>query len=111
MHIRPFERVGPRPVPGASAGGQWWFPESGSHQGRCVVERVPPLLDGDRTVEQKGIKGHLPRVTIWPTDHKQRSDVTPPLNPPLWVVGRFRPEEIRDAGGESPYFRGSQSSV
>jgi hypothetical protein len=34
-----------------------------------------------------------------------------PSDPPVWMVWRFRPEEIRDARGESPHLRRSQSFV
>jgi hypothetical protein len=64
------------------------------------VERDPPLLDRDRAVEEKGIKDHLLRVTVRPADDKNRRDMILPLDPPIWVVRRFRPEEIRRAGGK-----------
>jgi len=53
--------------------------------------------------EENGIKNHLLRAAILATDRENWGDVIQPLSPPVWVVGRFRPEEIRGAGGESPH--------
>ena len=66
------------------------------------MERAPPLLDRNRAVEEKGIKNHLSRVAVRPADDKNRCDVIMPLDSPVWVIERLRPEEIRVAGGKRP---------
>src|SRR5262249_38491344 len=56
-------------------------------------------------------KNHLVRVPVRRADEESRGDVIPPLNPPVWMAGRLRPEEVRDAGGEGPRLRRGQASV
>jgi hypothetical protein len=75
------------------------------------MKRVPPVLHGNRTVEQKGIKSHLLRIALRPTNHENRGDVITPLNPPIGVVSRSHPKEIRGAGGESPNLRRGETSA
>ncbi len=111
MHVGPFEGIRRGPVSGPSACGQRRFPRSRSHQSRCVVERAPPLLDRNLAVEEKGIKNHLSRIAVRPADYENRRDVILPLNSPGWVVGRFRSEKIRGAGGKHPNLRRGQASV
>lgn len=59
------------------------FPKSRSNQRRRVVERAPPLINGNRAVEENGIKNHLLRLAIRATDHENRGDVIQPLSPPV----------------------------
>jgi hypothetical protein len=67
------------------------------------MQGAPPLIDRNWSVEEYGIKHQLLCVAIRCTDHENRGHVIPPSNPPVWVVGCFRPEEIRGTGGESPH--------
>src|SRR5208337_4895255 len=56
MHIGSFEGIGSRPISGAPVCWQRRFPKSRSNQRRRVVERAPPLINGNRAVEENGIK-------------------------------------------------------
>src|SRR5439155_15211845 len=59
-------------------------------------------------VKENGIENIFLIPTIRPTDYENRSDVIRPLNPPISMVGRFRPEEIPGAGSEGPDLQRSQ---
>src|SRR2546421_140295 len=85
----PSRGSGPGQLPGPPAAGRGRSPEGRAHGGRRMGERAPPLLDGNQAVEEKGIKNNLARVVVRPADQENGGDVIPPLNPPLWMAGRF----------------------
>src|SRR5579871_515313 len=111
MRIDTFQRIGAGPVSRTAACRQRGLAERRSYQGRRVVESASPFLDENRTIEEKRIKHHLLRITAGLTDHKNWRNMVCPSNSSFRMVGRIRPEQIRDAGGESPYLRWRQSAL
>jgi hypothetical protein len=59
------------------------FSKSRSNKRRRVVERIPPFINDYWAVEHNRIKNHHLCVATRATDREHRSDVIPPLSPPV----------------------------